>query len=110
MSLRDKLVAKITAGGGTPPPDLVTWVISRVLLAIETQLTARVNDMDRNLRERFESYWPAWMGLFRMTRNDAGHPKSIDPITRDAMHAALLLFPEQVRLSFDLSTWVASAY
>jgi hypothetical protein len=35
---------------------------------------------------------------------------SIDPITRDAMHAALLLFPEHARLSFDLSAWVVSSY
>ncbi|MGH7297945.1 MAG: hypothetical protein ACRELB_23595 [Polyangiaceae bacterium] len=110
LSLRDKLVAKITAAQKTPPPNLETWIISRVLGAIEELLTARVGDMERGLRERFESYWPAWTGLFRMTRNEAGHPKSIDPITRDAMHAALLLFPEHARLSFDLSAWVVATY
>ena len=43
------------------------------------------------------------VGLIRMTRNDAGHPSSVDPITREAIHGALLTFPEQARLSFDLS-------
>lgn len=110
LSLRDKLVAKITTAGKKPPPNLETWIISRVLDAMEALLAARVKDMDQGLRERFESYWPAWSGLFRMTRNEAGHPKSIDPITRDAMHGALLLFPEHARLSFDLSAWVVSTY
>jgi hypothetical protein len=110
LSLRDKLVAKITTAGKAPPADLNTWVISRVLRSMETHLEARAKDMDRSLSERFEAYWPAWTGVFRMTRNDAGHPKSIDPVTRDAMHAALLLFPEQARLSFDLSAWVSATY
>jgi hypothetical protein len=110
LSLRDKLVTKIAATGQTPPPDLSTWIISRVLARIEALIDARAKDLDRELRERFESYWPAWTGLFRMTRNDAGHPKSVDPITRDAMHAALLLFPENARLSFDLSAWVVATY
>ena len=110
LSLRDKLAAKIAAAGNPPAPNLGTWVIARVLRTIEDLLTLRVKDMDQSLRERFESYWPAWTGLFRMTRNEAGHPTSIDPITRDAMHAALLLFPEHARLSFDLSAWVVSTY
>ncbi len=110
LSLRDKLAAKITTSGGTAPPELTTWIISRVLASMERLFGNRMNDMDRNLRERFESYWPAWTGLFRMTRNEAGHPKSVDPITRDAIHAALLLFPEQARLSADLAAWVDSTY
>jgi hypothetical protein len=61
-------------------------------------------------RNRFESYWPAWTGFFRMTRNEAGHPTNIDPIIRDAIHAALLIFPEQARLSFDLAAWVDSTF
>jgi hypothetical protein len=77
LSLRDKLVVKIAGTGKTPPASLDTWVISHVLRALEALLDARVKDMDRDLRERFESYWPAWTGLFRMTRNEAGHPKSI---------------------------------
>lgn len=110
LSLRDKLAAKLAAAGKPSPPGLDTWVISRVLRAMEDSLATRAKDMDQGLRERFESYWPAWTGLFRMTRNEAGHPKSIDPITRDAMHAALLLFPEHARLSFDLSAWVVATY
>jgi hypothetical protein len=93
LSLRDRLVTKINASGKTPPSSLDTWMIFPVLRAIEGLFTARAKDMDRNLRERFESYWPAWTGLFRMTRNEAGHPKRVEPITRDTMHAALLLPP-----------------
>src|SRR5450432_3226679 len=44
LSLRDKLAAKITASGGTPPADLGKWMIARVLDATEKLLAARVAD------------------------------------------------------------------
>ena len=77
---------------------------------MEQQLDARLAAMPRDLRERYESYWPAWSGLYRMTRNEAGHPKSVDPVTRDAIHAALLVFHEHTRLIFDLGAWIDSTF
>jgi hypothetical protein len=106
LTLRDKLKAKIAAAGRAPPKALDDFRIATVLRAVEGELEARTKDMPNELRERFESYWPAWTGLFRMTRNEAGHPRSVEPVTRDAVHAALLLFHEQARLSRDLLLWV----
>ena len=39
-------------------------------------------------------------------RNDAGHPKSIEPVSRDAVHGQLLLLHEHARLVFELGAWV----
>jgi hypothetical protein len=98
------------AGGKTAPKALDDFRIAEVLRAIEKELAPRAKDMPKDLRERFESFRPAWTGLFRMTRNEAGHPKSVEPVTRDAVHAALLLFPEQARLTHDLCNWIATSY
>jgi hypothetical protein len=38
----------------------------------------------------------------------AGHPKSIDPVTLDVVHGALLIFPELASLVADLRAWVGS--
>jgi hypothetical protein len=110
LDVRDKLKERMLAGGKTPPKALDDFRIAAVLRAMETELKTRVKDMPRNLSERFESYWSASTGLFRMTRNDAGHPKSVEPVTRDAVHAALLLFPEQAKLTHDVRAWIVQSY
>lgn len=110
LSLRDRLKSKIKSNGGSPPPGLDDWRIAAVLRTLEQQIDARVSVMARDLRERYESFWTAWTGLFRLTRNDAGHPKSIEPVTREAVHGQLLLLHEHARLVFDLATWIDSTY
>lgn len=110
LSLRDRLKRRIASNGGTPPAALDDWRIATVLRALEQQIDTRVVAMPRDLRERYESFWTAWTGLFRMTRNDAGHPKSIEPVTREAVHGQLLLLHEHARLVFDLGSWVDSTF
>lgn len=110
LALRDRLKAKMQTNGATPPAALDDWRIAVVLRTVETHLDGRVSAMPRDLRERFESYWPAFTGLYRMTRNDVGHPKSVDPVTRDAIHGALLLFHEHARLMFDIALWIDSTF
>jgi len=110
LSLRELLKARISANGGTPPAELDDWRIARVLRALEQQLDSRVAAMPRHLRERYESFWTAWTSLFRMTRNDAGHPKSIAPVSRDAVHGQLLLLHEHARLVFELGVWVETEF
>jgi hypothetical protein len=110
LSLRDRLKAKITSSGGSAPPQLDDWRIAAVLRALQQQIDGRVSAMPRDLRERYESFWTAWTGLFRMSRNDAGHPKSIEPVTREAVHGQLLLLHEHARLVLDLGAWIDSAF
>jgi hypothetical protein len=110
LSLRDRLKARIETNGRATPGALDDWRIATVLRAIEQQLDTRVTAMPRHLRECYESFWTAWTGLFRMTRNDAGHPKSIEPVSRDAVHGQLLLLHEHARLVFELGAWVDNEF
>jgi hypothetical protein len=110
LSLRDRLKARLEANGRTAPGTLDDWRIATVLRALEQQLDTRVTAMPRPLRERYESFWMAWTGLFRMTRNEAGHPKSIEPVSRDAVHGQLLLLHEHARLVFELGGWVENEF
>lgn len=110
LSLRARAKARIATNGGAAPTQLDDWRIAKVLRALEQQLDSRVAAMPRHLRERYESFWTAWTGLFRMTRNDAGHPKSIEPVSRDAVHGQLLLLHEHARLVSELGAWVDNEF
>ena len=44
-----------------------------------------------------------------MVRNDAGHPKSVDPITLEVVHGSLLIFPKLAKLGNNLKEWVKSS-
>ena len=59
----------------------------------------------RELREKFEARWGALTHEIRTTRNEAGHPTSIDPVTPESVHASLLLFPVLASLAGDLLQW-----
>ena len=39
-----------------------------------------------------------------------GHPKSIEPVNRDAVHGQLLLLHEHARLVFELGAWVDNEF
>jgi hypothetical protein len=89
----------------------------RIILDLRDVTTAKLVSLSspiphgmlkRGLREQFESYWSALAQQIRATRNDAGHPTSIDPVTADGLHASLLIFPELARLAGHLSEWVKS--
>ncbi|MFZ5894742.1 MAG: hypothetical protein ACOY0T_27005 [Myxococcota bacterium] len=110
LSLRDRLKHRSMVRGASTPAALDDWRIAVVLRTLEQQIDARVTDMPRDVRERYESFWSAWTGLFRMTRNDVGHPKSVDPVTREAVHGQLLLFHEHARLVFDLGSWIDASF
>jgi hypothetical protein len=109
LDLRDRLRSKL-ASRGLVPQALDDWRIATVLRAMADELAKRVKDMPRELRERFEAHWPSWSGLFRIARNEAGHPSSVDPVTHEQVHAALLMFHEQARLCADLAAWIDASF
>lgn len=108
LELRDELVGRLVALGVKLSRDLTDWRIKRVLDALESELTARVNAMPTGLQERFTSYWSSFTAHLRLARNDAGHPKSIEPVTVDVVHGSLLIFPELAKLIADVREWVGS--
>lgn len=114
LELRDDLVNKIVSLGRTPAKELQTWMIKKVLDAFRRDVDSRKGNMPRELLDAFEAYWPAFVQHIRTVRNDAGHPSSIDPVTPESVHAALLaallIFPELASLAAGLKTWIAGSY
>ena len=116
IDLRDTLVERMATLGRPAPEKLKVWMIKSVLEAVEVELkpyTKKKEDaggMPHELAERFSGYWAAFTAQLRIARNDAGHPSSVAPVTRDVVHGNLLIFPEVARLATDLQRWIRSSY
>ena len=107
LELRDETVGKLEGLGRAPHRDLSDWRIKRVLDALKSHFDGVKNQLPLRLREEFEAYWPAFTQQIRASRNEAGHPSSVAPVTPQTVHASLLIFPELVRLSNELRRWVS---
>lgn len=110
LDLRDALITRLDVLGKSKPAGLTDWKIKTVLDAIEKLLVQKKHDIPNELYERFDSYWSAFTQQIRTARNDSGHPKSIDPVHQDTIHASLLIFPELAVLAKDLMAWVNPGY
>lgn len=110
LELREVLTAKIASLRQPEPPKLSAWQVRTVLAAIEDLLDQKKKRMPTKLREDYEAYWSAFTQQIRVVRNDAGHPTSIDPITEQAVHGTLLVFPELARLAGEMAFWVQGFY
>jgi hypothetical protein len=108
LDLRDRLVERLDALQANAAKDLTDWRFKKVLDAVEAVCAGRRRTMPGALGERFGSYWSSFTSHLRLTRNDAGHPKSVEPVTEDAVHGSLLIFPELAKLVRDLREWMAS--
>ena len=106
LSLRDVLVAKLTALGQQIPRQLADWKVKTVFDAMYFQLSSRKPNMPHKLAAELDAFWPAFASQIRSTRNDAGHPVSVEPVTPDQVHASFLVFPEVVPLSSGLEGWI----
>jgi hypothetical protein len=104
LELRDAVETKLKQLQKAVPKDLTDWRIARVLQALRTIFNGCALPSD--LKATYEAYWSAFTQQIRAVRNDAVHPSSVDPITPDAVHASLLIFPELLRLAHALRAWV----
>ena len=109
LNLRDSTVLKLKSLGKPVPKPMEDWKIKTISDALVTFFDAQKGAFTRDLRDAFEAYWPAFALQIRTTRNEAGHPSSVDPVTPDTVHAALLVFPELARLTKGLQDWVNSS-
>jgi hypothetical protein len=107
LEVRDTTVQRITSLGSSLPKPLLDWKLKTVLDALNGFLGSKTSQMPRDLRDQFDSYWPAFTQQIRATRNDAGHPVSVDPVTPDGVHASFMVFPELSRLATRLNEWIA---
>jgi hypothetical protein len=106
FNLRDCTAQRLISLKKTVPRSMVDWRIKTVSDALQTFFDRHSADFRLELRESFEAYWSAFTQQVRAVRNDVGHPKSIDPVTPDTVHASLLIFPEIAKLANSLSQWV----
>jgi hypothetical protein len=110
LRLRDTLESRLTACGKTMPKGLTDWKMKAVRDALAGELEAHKRDMPGKLVDAFGTYWLALAEQIRRGRDDAGHPQSVDPVTPESVHAALLIFPELARLIAELESWADTFY
>lgn len=106
MQLRETVLTKIKANGNTPTANLSDWKVKTVIDSLDDEFTKRLTAFPRDLREIYESNWSVFISQIRRSRNDAGHPTSLDPVNEDIVHSSLLIFPELIKLIFLLEDWV----
>ena len=102
LRLRDAVVAKFEAETKSVPKDLNSRQLKTVLAALKVYFSEHAKD----LREPVEANWSALAHQIRTSRNDAGHPVELEPITSDRVHASFLLFPELAKMMTQLLQWL----
>lgn len=110
LDLRDVLISRLKILNEDIPDRLNDWRIKIIRDEIEKVLNMHKKNMPQRLQERYSAFWIPLTDQMRLTRNDAGHPKSIEPVTHDMVHASLLLFPELAGLEKELREWIISSY
>ena len=108
LELRDGVSARLAQTNQQAPKGLADLRVKTVLDSLNRMLDAKKSALPKDLRESFEAVWPAFTHHLRATRNDAGHPTSVDPVTEEAVHASLLMFPDLACLQGNLVKWIAA--
>jgi hypothetical protein len=106
IDLRELTVQKLKLLNLLVPKNMEDWRIKTVSDALRGFFEGQAKNLQRPLYDHFEAYWPAFTQQIRATRNEAGHPMSVDPVTPDTAHASLLVFPELAKLANSLQQWV----
>lgn len=106
FELRDLVVRKFEAQGSSVPSKLKEWKVKSVIDGLGGYFEAVKGQFDVSLRDKYEAFWAGFNQFIRASRNEAGHPVTIDPITFDMAHAVLLIFPEHLKLANNLKNWV----
>lgn len=108
LEMSETASTQMRALGQNPPKDMANWQTARVLAGLKVAIEQKRGQMPTKLKENFEANWPAFTQQIRSSRNEAGHPISIEPVTPDTVHASLLIFPELVKLTKELQQWISS--
>jgi hypothetical protein len=105
LCLRDSVLTRVGRMGETKPNGIEDWRIKTVRDALTAYLDQSKGAFPRQLSEMYSAYWSGFAEQIRRVRNDAGHPASVEPVSFDAVHAALLIFPELAALISQLDNW-----
>ncbi|SDD56604.1 hypothetical protein SAMN04488071_0841 [Kordiimonas lacus] len=107
IDLRDAVVATFGPEDNLPN-NLNNWLISKVLNGLKTFFDGKKSEFPRETKEKYEAYWAAFTHQLRTTRNDVGHPTSLNPVSEEAVHASFLIFPEIAQLANHLKKSIES--
>jgi hypothetical protein len=108
LELRDSVKTRLTETSQAAPKNLDDFRLKTVFDALNRLLDGKKTLFQREVREEFDAFWPAFAHHIRVTRNDAGHPSSVDPVTEEAVHASFLIFPDLARLQNRLVRWAST--
>lgn len=108
LELRDAIVSRLQAIRQPIPKGLSDWRFKAIYDATSKVLDQHSAGMPVQVRESLSSLMPAFLHQIRVSRNDAGHPSGVDPVTFESVHASLLIFPELASWLDGLKTWVAA--
>src|SRR5258707_1184816 len=81
LDLRDFVRQKLAKAKLPEPKNLGDWRVKTILDVLYDFLDTKKGSFPKDLREEFEAYWLAFAQQIRATRNEAGHPSSVDPVT-----------------------------
>ena len=110
IEIRDAVKAKLIATAVPEPKGLSDWRVKTMLDSLHSLLEAKKSGFPRDLREDFDACFLAFAQQIRSSRNDAGHPTSVDPVREEAVHASYLVFPDLAKLSSRICSWVATSW
>lgn len=85
-------------------------MVKRVLDELAKQFEARKASMGKDLFSDYKTHWSPFTEQLRTTRNEAGHPVSVAPVSPDRAHAGFLVFPEMVRMATRLLDWIPTGF
>jgi len=110
LELRDAVTNGLKTIGSTVPKGLTAWMIKTVLDEVQKTINAHSSALPKTLKEESDAHWAAFTYQIRKTRNDAGHPTSVDPVSEDDVHGMFLIFPTMARLTVKLSSFAKSGF
>ncbi len=106
LSLRDVVADRVEAKGGDAKDLRAPWQAKRIVDALSKRLDAALDAMPGPLRELYQTRWRSSVHFARMTRNEAGHPRAVDPIKRTDAREMLVGFPNFAELVSLFTRWV----
>ena len=110
LELRDAVLTGLSSRGQIVPKALNDWRVKTVFDGLRAVLDGHKSGLAKDHRDDYEAYWSAFTHQIRITRNDAGHPTSVDPVTEDAVHQLFLMFPTLARLSQELCDFSSKGF
>jgi hypothetical protein len=106
LELRSSAETRLKTLGRPVPKGLKDWRVKVILDALSSIFDIHKGSFPKVLRDEYDGYWSAFTQQIRATRNEAGHPSSIDPISPQTIHGSLLIFPELLKLADKLKNWI----